>query len=169
MGRLSAILLLTAALALAGCGYRPLYGSSATDPGVAGQLSSVAIPEAQDRVGQIIRNDLISTMQSGKGQDKYTLNLATTVNDSGVIQKKQPAVTRQAILVTVNYDLVDKATGSVLTKGTTFARAPYDVIRQPFADLQAQTDAKERAAHEVSTDIRIRIAAWFAKQQQPKS
>ena len=64
---------------------------------------------------------------------------------------------------------IGEATGSVLTKGTTFARAPYDVIRQPFADLQAQTDAKERAAHEVSTDIRIRIAAWFAKQQQPKS
>ena len=169
MRRLPAIVVLIAALALAGCGYRPLYGSSAVDPGVAGQLASVSIPEATDRTGQIIRNDLISTMRSGTGQDKYTLNLATAVDDNGVIQKKQPAVTRQAILVTVNYDLVDKSTGEVVTKGTTFARAPYDVIRQPFADLQAQTDAKERAAHEISTDIRIRLAAWFAKQQQPKS
>ncbi|WP_421693133.1 LPS assembly lipoprotein LptE [Aestuariivirga sp.] len=169
MRRASAILLLTAALALAGCGYRPLYGSSSVDPGVAGQLASISIPEAENRVGQIIRNDLISSLQSGKGQDKYILNLATTVNDTGVIQKKQPAVTRQAILITVNYDLVDRSTGTVLTKGTTFARAAYDVIREPFADLQAQTDAKERAAHEVSSDIRIRIAAWFAKQQQPKS
>ena len=40
--------------------------------------------------------------------------------------------------------------------------------RQPFADLQAETNATERAVHEVSADIRTRLAAYFAK-QQPKS
>ena len=33
---------------------------------------------------------------------------------------------------------------------------------QPFADLQAMTNALERASHEVSNDIRTRIAAHFA-------
>ena len=51
------------------------------------------------------------------------------------------------------------------SSGTTFARVPFDVIRQPFADMQAQTDATERAAREVGADIRTRLAAYFATQQ----
>ncbi|PZF77283.1 hypothetical protein DK847_08140 [Aestuariivirga litoralis] len=166
MPRLSAILLTVAALLLAGCGYRPMYGSSATNPGVAGSLAAISIPEATDRPGQLIRNELISSMQSGKGEEKYLLNLTTVVADNGVILKKQPAVTRQAILITTDFVLVDRASGKVLTKGRTFARVPYDVIRQPFADLQAQKDATERAARQVGADIRTRLGAYFAKQQQ---
>ena len=166
MSRAPAILLLVAALVLAGCGYRPLYGSTATDPGVAGRLASIAIAEPTDRPGQLIRNELISSMQTGKGEDKYLLNLTTTVKDNDVIAKKQPAVTRQAVFITTEFELIDRSNGAVLTKGTTCARVPYDVIRQPFADMQAQTDATERAAHEIGADIRTRIAAYFAKQQQ---
>lgn len=167
MPRLSAILLTVAALVLTGCGYRPMYGSSATSPGVAGSLASITIPEASDRPGQLVRNELISSMQTGKGtEDRYLLNLTTTLADNGVIQKQQPAVTRQAILITTTYELVDKTSGTVVTKGTTFSRVAYDVIRQPFADLQAEKDATERAAREVGADIRTRLAAFFAKQQQ---
>jgi LPS-assembly lipoprotein len=166
MSRLATTLLMVAALVLAGCGYRPMYGSSATSPGVAGSLSSISIPEPTDRTGQLIRNELISSMQTGRGEDKYMLNLTTTLADNGVILDKQPSVGRQAILITTSYELVDRSTGKILTKGKTFARVPYDVVRQPFADLQAQKDATERAAREVGADIRTRLAAYFAKQQQ---
>ena len=166
MSRLATTLLMVAALVLAGCGYRPMYGSSATSPGVAGSLSSISIPEPTDRTGQLIRNELISSMQTGRGEDKYMLNLTTTLADNGVILDKQPSVGRQAILITTTYELVDRSTGKILTKGTTFARVPYDVVRQPFADMQAQKDATERAAREVGADIRTRLATYFAKQQQ---
>jgi LPS-assembly lipoprotein len=166
MSRLATTLLMVAALVLAGCGYRPMYGSSATSPGVAGSLSSISIPEPTDRTGQLIRNELISSMQTGRGEDKYMLNLTTTLADNGVILDKQPSVGRQAILITTTYELVDRSTGKVLTKGTTFARVPYDTVRQPFADMQAQKDATERAAREVGADIRTRLAAYFAKQPQ---
>ena len=166
MSRAPAILLMVAALVLAGCGYRPLYGSSATDPGVAGRLASISIAEPSDRTGQLIRNELISSMQTGKGEDKYLLNLTTTQQENNVIAKKQPSVTREAIFITTQFELVDRSNGAVLTKGTTFARVPYDVIRQPFADMQAATDATERAAQEIGADIRTRIAAYFAKQQK---
>lgn len=166
MSRLATTLLMVVALVLAGCGYRPMYGSSATSPGVAGSLSSISIPEPTDRTGQLIRNELISSMQTGRGEDKYMLNLTTTLADNGVILDKQPSVGRQAILITTSYELVDRSTGKILTKGKTFARVPYDVVRQPFADMQAQKDATERAAREVGADIRTRLAAYFAKQQQ---
>jgi LPS-assembly lipoprotein len=166
MRRVPAILLVAAAMLLAGCGYRPLYGSSSETAGVAATLSSISIPEAEDRVGQLIRNDLLSSMRAGEGEEKYTLLLKPVVKKSGVIDKPQPNATREAITLAVSYELVDRSSGSVVHAGKTFSNASYDVIRQPFADLQAQTSATERAAHEVSTDIRTRLAAYFAKQQQ---
>jgi LPS-assembly lipoprotein len=163
-----AILCVAAALVLAGCGYRPLYGSAEGNGNVAASLSSIAIPEAEDRAGQLVRNDLLSSLRSGKGEDRYLLNLTTILADNNIVAKPQPNVTRQSIQITATYQLVDKSNGAIVTQGTTFARASYDVIRQPFADLQAQTDATERAALEVSSDIRTRLAAHFAK-QHPKS
>ncbi len=156
------LLLVAAALALSGCGYRPLYGSSAESAGVAATMASVAIPEARTRVGQLIRNDLIATMRSGEGAERYTLNLMPEAQTTGVISKSQPAVTRQSVNLSVAYELVDQRTGQMVHKGRTFAQASFDVVRQPFADMQAETNATERAAHEVSADIRTRIAAYFS-------
>ncbi|WP_395688453.1 hypothetical protein [Aestuariivirga sp.] len=166
MSRLATILYVAIALALAGCGYRPLYGSSPGNAGVASSLASISIPEAGDRAGQLVRNNLLSSMQAAQGDERYVLNLTTTVSDINVVNIRQPGVTREAILITVNYELVDKSTGTVVNRGSSFSRASYDVIRQPFADLQAKTDATERAALEVSADIRTRLAAHFAKQQK---
>jgi LPS-assembly lipoprotein len=167
MRQATASLLLAATLVLAGCGYRPLYSSSSETAGVAATLSSVTIPEAEDRVGQLIRNDLISSMQAGKGEDKYTLLLKPEVKKKGIINKPNPNVTRDAVTLAVSYELVDRASGTVVHEGRTFSQASYDVIQQPFADLQAETNATERAVHEVSADIRTRLAAYFAS-QQPK-
>lgn len=164
MRRAPITLLLAAALVLAGCGYRPLYGTSSETAGVAATLSSVSIPEADDRVGQLIRNDLMSSMRAGKGEEKYTLLLKPVVKRNGVIEKPQPNVTRQSITLAVSYELVDRSNGDVVHTGKTFSQASFDVIRQPFADLQAETNATERAVHEVSADIRTRLAAYFATQ-----
>ena len=168
MRQAAASLLLAVSLVLAGCGYRPLYSSSSETAGVAATLSSVTIPEAEDRTGQLIRNELISSMKANKGEDKYTLLLKPEVKRKGIIDKPNPNVTRDAVTIAVSYELVDRATGTVLTEGRTFSQASFDVIQQPFADLQAETNATERAAREVSADIRTRLAAYFAS-QQPKS
>lgn len=156
------LLIVAAALVLSGCSYRPLYGSSADHAGVSDILTAVAIPEPDSRVGQIIRNDLISSMQAGTGAERYTLTLVPTLKTTAVINRPQPAITRQAINLSVTYELLDRRTGARLQQGKTFSQASYDVIRQPFADQQAATNATERAAHEVSADLRTRIAAYFA-------
>lgn len=168
MRQAPAILLIAAALVLAGCGYRPLYGSSSETAGVAATLSAISIPEAEDRVGQLIRNDLISSMRAGKGEEKYTLLLKPVAKRSGVINKPDPNVTRDAVRLSVSYELVERSSGNIVTKGKTFSQTSFDVIRQPFADLQAETNATERAVHEVSADIRTRLAAHFAASQPPR-
>lgn len=167
MRKAQLILLMAVAVVLAGCGYKPLYGSSPGNAGVSTELAAVTIPEAADRTGQLIRNELVSTMKAGTGGNKYALTLKVEEKNPGIIKKTLPAVTRQAVNLNVEYELMERASGNIVTSGKTFSSVSYDVIRQPFADMQAETDATERAALEVATDIRTRLAAYFAK-QQPK-
>lgn len=162
MKSLSAIALAVSVLLLSGCGYRPLYGTSADSAGVTATLASVAIPPADTRLGQLIRNDLLSSMRGGNGGERYTLVLKPDSKIIGVIEKPQPNVTRQAVRVSVNFDLIERGTGNKIHSGKTFSQASYDLVRQPFADMQAETNATERAAHEVAADVRTRLAAYFA-------
>ena len=57
------IAILPLMLALAGCGMRPLYGTSEMSAGVSNELAAIAIAEPTTRLAQLIRNDLISTMR----------------------------------------------------------------------------------------------------------
>ena len=152
----------TAVLALGGCGYRPLYGTAGDDRGVVASLASVAIAEADTRLGQIVRNDLLSTMRPAgtAAEDRYVLVLRPEVKGSSVIDKPLPSTTRQSVQVIVNFELT--GSNGVLFSGKTFSQVSYDVVREPFADMQAEANATERAAHEVSMDIRSRLAAYFA-------
>lgn len=151
-----------AVLALSGCGYRPLYGTAGDDRGVVASLASVSIAEADTRLGQILRNDLLSTMRPAgtAGEDRYVLVLRPEVKGASIIEKPLPNTTRRSVQVVVNFEL----TGSdgVLLNGKSFSQVSYDVVREPFADMQAEANATERAAHEVSMDIRSRLAAYFA-------
>jgi hypothetical protein len=66
------------------------------------------------------------------------------------------------VVVNVSYRLVDKASGRPVDQGKTFSQVSYDETGQSFADLRARDNAYERAAHEISQDIRSRLAAHFA-------
>jgi LPS-assembly lipoprotein len=71
-------------------------------------------------------------------------------------------VERRTVNVKVAFSLVEKSSGRQLYAGKTFSLVSYDRTTQGFANLQAQTNAIERAAHQISTDIRTRLAAHFA-------
>ncbi len=151
-----------AVLAAGGCGYRPLYGTTGDDRGVVAALASVSIPEADTRLGQIVRSDLLSAMRPAgtAAQDRYVLVLQPEVKSSSIIDKPLPNTTRRSVQVVVNFKLMGG--DGVLYSGKTFSQVSYDVVREPFADMQAEANAMERAAHEVSMDIRSRVAAYFA-------
>jgi len=149
-------------LAAGGCGYRPLYGTSSDDRGVVAALASVSIAEADTRLGQIVRNDLLSAMRPAgtAGEDRYVLVLRPEVKSASIIEEPLPSTTRRSVQVVVNFELTGG--GGLLYSGKTFSQVSYDVVREPFADMQAEANATERAAHEVSMDIRSRLAAYFA-------
>jgi LPS-assembly lipoprotein len=160
MGWMSKLALVVVVASLTGCGFKPLYGvSSGTDPSAA--LAGVSIPEPKARFTQLIRTNLLSSMgQDGGGI--YRLELSQTVSDSAVIRSKPGLNQRELLQVSVSYRLLETKTGKLLTHGSTFANVPFDRVNSEFANVQAQSNATQRAANQVADDIRTRVAVYFA-------
>jgi LPS-assembly lipoprotein len=164
VNRRAVIAALASAGVLAGCGFRPLYGTGGDEPGTAAELQAIAIPEPKTRLEQLIRNDLLSAMRpvGTATEDKYTLVLQPVTYEQDAIVTVQSKIERKTVNVRVAFSLLEKSSGRRLYAGNTFSLVSYDRTGQGFADLQAQTNAVERAAHQISTDIRTRLAAHFA-------
>jgi LPS-assembly lipoprotein len=160
----NAMYCLVVLLSLAGCGYKPLYSSGSDGRGVVTSLSSIAIQESESRSGQLVRNSLLSSIRpAGTAQDNlYKLVLNPELAQSTLVEQSIPGIKRIRLRLTVSYQLIETSSGSEVNSGKTFSTVSYDVIREPVADLQAESNATSRAAREVAADIHTRLAAYMA-------
>ena len=150
---------------LGGCAsFKPLYGTSTEGGRVADELSYVAIPERRDRLHQLIRNQLLSTMSPAGGPhgDRYILDFTPLANTNAVVIEPDGDVSRRLYRLAVEYRLIETASDKVIHEGKTFSHLAYDRVRSEFANVQAETDIRERASIQVADDIRTRLAAFFA-------
>ncbi len=145
---------------------RPLYGTNGVEEqsAVVTELSNVSIPEPKNRVQQLIRNNLISTMSppGQEGDGRYTLILEPKADEFDLVIQRNTDVSRRSYRLNVQFLLRDDTSGRKIYSGNTFSEVSYDKITSEFANLQAKTNAEERAARQVSQDIRTRLAAFFA-------
>jgi len=160
----NAIYCLVVLLSLAGCGYKPLYSSGSDGRGVVASLSSISIQETESRAGQLVRNSLLSSIRpAGTSQENlYKLVLNPELTQSTLVEQTLPGIKRVRLRLTVSYQLIETGSGSEVNSGKTFSAVSYDIIREPVADLQAESNATSRAAREVATDIHTRLAAYMA-------
>ena len=149
---------------LSGCGFKPLYGVTDEGSHVADELSYVAIPERRDRLHQLIRNQLLSTMSpaGSQGGDRYRLEFIPQVDANNVVIEPDGDVSRRLYKLAVDYRLLDNRNDKVLHQGRTFSHLSYDRVRSEFANIEAEKDISERASIQVADDIRTRLAAYFA-------
>jgi LPS-assembly lipoprotein len=138
-------------LLLAGCGYRPLYSTASDGRGVADTLSTVTVQETGTRLGQQIRNNLLSSMRppGAKGQDLYRLVLTPDAASAVIADQGRPGIQRKRLRLNVSYQLFDISSGQPIHSGKTFSVVSYDTIHEPVADLQAEANATNRAVQEV--------------------
>lgn len=162
MRQLTTITLVIVALLLAGCSYKPLYGSGSDGKGVAVALSGIAVDEQKTRAGQLVRNNLLSSFGTG-GSGAQVLRLVPDERSQQLSSNSVSKLERYRYNLKIKYELVDSQTGTVLTGGSSFSNVSYDTVRQPIADLRAAENARERASREVAEDIRLRLAAYFSR------
>jgi LPS-assembly lipoprotein len=153
-----------AALALAGCGFQPLYGgSTAGGAKLAEVMKGVDITPIPGRVGQKLRNELIFANTGGgnAGPARYRLDIA--VKESVVDQLVQITgdATGQVYQLDATFELSDSASGKVLLQGKAISRAPYNRFQEIFANVRARYDAENRAARTMSESIKTQVAAFL--------
>ena len=160
-GRITFVL---AALGLAGCGFSPLYGTPENGSPVALKLASITVAEQNTRLGQLVRNEIVSgiTPAGSPGGNAYRLELETKGSETVAIDAINTESLRQHYKANVAFVLYDSQTGKPIYSGKTFSQVSYDLIDAPVANLQAQVNAQERAAKETGRDIRTRLAAYLS-------
>lgn len=153
------------ALALAGCGFQPLYGgTTAGGSRLSEVMKEIDVTPIPGRVGQKLRNELIFANTGGgvAGPTRYRLKI--TIKESVTDQLVQITgdATGQVYQLDAAFKLIDSTTGAVIYQGKAISRAPYNRFQEIFANVRARYDAENRAARTVSESIRVQVAARLA-------
>lgn len=153
------------ALALSGCGFHPLYGDSGATAETADKLAAIYVEPIPEKIGYELRNTLIDLFDASGRASKsaYRLRVTLTTKSEGIAIQNDAAITRYNDTLSVNYELTDKATGAVVTKGVETGLSAYNVVSSPYATLVAQQDADTRAAEDIAYRIRTDLAVYFAQ------
>ena len=152
------------AIGLGSCGYQPLYGTSTNGGQLSSQLASVSVTPKKTRIGQLIRNEILSSIGNrfGNVPSRYRLGFSAKSEDENTAKTFGSDTVRKSYQLRVSYTLSEIPTGKIINKGNTFAHVSYDKTTASFSDYQAKINAQERAAKEIGNDIRTRLAAFFA-------
>lgn len=168
--RTAALLLLAGGLAA--CTVRPVYmsasGSGSSGGGVGqADLSSIAVSDAFDRVGQQVRNNLIFLFTGGRppAPVAYTLDVATTSSEVRLGFEKDETAPAYQVTVAVRYELKEVAGGRSIQRSIANGVASYDRSNQNFANIRARIDAENRAAQAVAEQINLRLSIALAKEK----
>jgi LPS-assembly lipoprotein len=151
-------LLVAAALVLAGCGLRPLYGGGPSGA-VASALTAVEVGPIEGKAGWLVANALRDRL-GATGGPRYRLDIRLDDQIQGLGVRRDDSVTRERRTLRARYQLVDVADGAVLVDATAGSDAGIDVVQSEYATIAAENTALERLSGIVADEIVARIALY---------
>ncbi|MBL8659905.1 MAG: hypothetical protein JNM75_09140 [Rhodospirillales bacterium] len=152
---------------LLGCGFHPLYmsgGSEPDEPGISTELASVSVAPIPDRVGQLLRNDLLFLLAPTVDERTatYRLDVQLIERISELAVERSGFATRANLRLNATFALVDLNKGKAVMNSRARAVSSYNIVNASFSTLTAQNAARERAARSIAEDIRSRVSAYLA-------
>ena len=160
--------LLALALAVSGCGLRPLYSGGGSGA-VAQTLEAVQVAPIPGRAGWLVRTALEDRLgNGGGGSPAFRLEVELDDQISGYGIRADDSVTRERRTLRARYRLVDAARGTVLLDATAGSDAGVDVVSSEYATVAAEQTALERLSIEVADQIVTRIALYASRGGEPR-
>lgn len=155
---------------MSSCAYQPIYGTKKSQTGKASEtsaskgLSEIEIANIPDRVGQILRNDLIDRINYNgySSETRYLLQIGLAESRSDLGLKRDGSSSLYVYKITANVTLSDKKTGKVLKRFTTSSESTVNVIREQFSILAASETGRKRALKLVADGIINRLSIYFS-------
>ena len=155
----AAALLCLGALALSGCGLRPLYGGGSAGP-VQSMLAAVQVAPIEGQSGWLVSNALRDRLQAGDTSPRYRLEVQLDDQIAGLGVRSDDSVARERRTLRARYQLVDLANGAVVLDATAGSDAGIDVVGSEYATIAAEKSALERLSGIVADQIVARVARF---------
>ena len=152
-------LLAALALALAGCGLRPLYGGGAAGP-VQSTLAAVEVAPIEGKSGWLVANALKDRLDTRGGAARYRLEIKLDDQIAGLGVRRDDSVARERRTLRARYQLIDLTYGGVVLDATAGSDAGIDVVGSEYATIAAENSALERLSGIVADQIVARVARF---------
>ncbi len=159
--------LLGSGMALAGCGFRPLYAPASS--GVAGpasaEMAAIFVPVFAERSGQLLRQALQQRFEgSGTGvAKKYELIASISIYADPIAIQRDSSASRVRLTGSAPWFLrALSLEHPVLAQGSSRILDGYNIINQQYfaADLENET-ATRRVASALADQITLQVGSFF--------
>jgi LPS-assembly lipoprotein len=151
-------------LALAGCGWQPLYADPETGP-AAVELRGIRVAPINERVGQklemALRESFNPTHEPTPNQYVLRVTLSLTFSDSGI--QSQGLGTRGIVQGAATYKLTELKTNKDLQVSSIHAFESFDIQANGYSTVVARDDAYTRVAEDMRREIVTRLTLFFQK------
>lgn len=154
---------ISAAMVLGACGYKPLYGSQSVAPHVERRLASIYVAPIKDRAGQMMRLALkkrLSPTADGL-ENVYTLNITLSESLAKLAVEESGFTTRANLKLHTSFKLFRSADQALIFEGKVKTVSSYNELSSDFATKAAQDDARQRAITDLADTLRTRLATFF--------
>ena len=159
------IALLLGLLALAACGFRPVYGpNGASGPVAVDALAEVRIEPLANREGQQFHNFLRDELNP-KGQPinpAYKLTVGLSQRTEKLAFRQDETATRANIVLNSDFELRAADDNRVLYSGRVSSIHSYNILDEQYPTDVSRADALRRGLREMSQDIKLRLAVYFS-------
>jgi len=153
-----------AAIMLGACGFTPLYAT----PGVSPALSRIEVVAPHGRTAFLLSKSLDDAFAKDRDAPplyKMTIQVTERTYPRGLTLNN--VAERYESHIRVAYDLIELSTGKTIKSSVEPVEVTYGSTNQPYAGIEAQQNAEERAADEAAQRIRIDLGVFFANRAQP--
>ncbi|HYZ40289.1 MAG TPA: LPS assembly lipoprotein LptE [Stellaceae bacterium] len=166
-------LTLGASIALAGCGWAPLYADPEAGP-ASDELRAIRVePISAGRIGQrleiALRNSLNPAGEPTPERYRLRTTLFTILANLGI--QSQGLATLGKLDIYATYSLVDAQSGANLLVSTTHVFNTFDLNPNQYSTTVGEADAAVRGAAELDQEIVNRLTLFFQRrlaEQRPK-
>ncbi|HEY7610835.1 MAG TPA: LPS assembly lipoprotein LptE [Alphaproteobacteria bacterium] len=159
------------ALALTGCGYRPVYGDrgAVSSDGARTQLALVKVAGIADQRGQALRNYLLDRInpRGEPAAPRYVLSVTTTESSRITDSRPDGTATRADIIVSARYNLRDSTSDLVVFSERGDAVATYNLLTARFASVVSEDEARRRAVEQLADQIALQVSLFLNRRPAP--
>jgi LPS-assembly lipoprotein len=164
-----------AAGSLAGCGFEPVYGDRTVrerTPGgpataqIRDDMAGIWVEPIPDRIGQILRNQLIDLLNGTNEptQPLYRLEVTLKQLKQAVLERRETLETATNLIIIANYKL-KAPNGDLLTANQSRSIVLYNQLSSPYATVAAEDYARDRALRPLAEDMRLRLSLYLANRK----